>query len=338
MQSVVLERVRGERGGTHGGGVNSGWRRARHARRRLLALLAVLSVPQSVLAQASVVAFPTDAEGDKGNAEIDRALRSALDSRSDVKLAPAPALDLEALQLAIECSGINTRCLREVAERTQGEVLIAATLERKSQQVELRILYFSAKDAVTRFAAHKEHARKPGPETLEAIPGMLDELFATSKPAPAPEREATPEELPAPDVVTDPSAEAATGAADGSASEPRDGRPLPAAPLLVAGGGAVLLGAGLVVGLLAKNTEDDYAKQPVTTPEQASVADGLRVRGQNQALIANVLIGVGAAAVAAGGIWLLVAAGANRGAETAVVPDVGPGHAALRISGRWGGL
>ena len=299
-----------------------------------LVFLPAVMQPAALHAQASVVAFPTDAEGGKGNAEVDRALRSALQARSDVEVAPAPALDLEAMQLAIDCTGVNTPCLREVAERTNGEVLIAPTLERKSQTVELRILYFSTKDAVTRYAAHKEHGKRPTRETLDAIPGLLDELFASSKPAAEPAPAAA--ELPAPEP--EPAADTAPTTIDDSATEPSEGKPLPVAPLIVAGGGGVLLGAGLVVGLLANKTEDDYADQPVTNAAQAATADDLRQRGKNQALIANVLLGLGAATIAAGGIWLLAASSSGNASQTAVLPDVGPDHAALQVSGRWGGL
>jgi len=288
-------------------------------------------------AQARVVAFPTHADDSARKADVDRALLSALQARDGIELAPAPALDLEAFQLAIDCAGTNASCLREVADRTHGEVLLAPRLERRSQNVELRIMYFSAKDGTTRYAAHKELSRRPTSETLKAIPAMLDELFSAPVPAVAPAPEVVPEELPAPEAQPEPPAETTSSAGDDAMTE--GGTRVPTAPLVVAGGGVLLVTAGIVLGVVAKGTEDDYAKQPVSTVAEANTANSLRERGERQALIANVLLGAGAAVVAAGGVWLLLSVGkVGDAGQTAVLPDVGPDHAALSVSGRWGGL
>lgn len=333
MQAVVWESDRGETSGAPNGARLQSWVVL------LVALLAAvpLSSANRASAQTRVVAFPTHAEDIARKGEIDRALLIALNARDGIELAPAPALDLEAFQLAIDCAGTNASCLREVAERTNGEVLLAPRIERRSQHVELRILYFSAKDGTTRYAAHKELSRRPSSETVKAIPAMLDELFdAAAAPAAPPAPEVVPEELPAPESQPEPAAETASSAHDDQLTA-SDG--VPAAPLIVAGGGALLLGAGVVAGVLAKGTEDDYAKQPVSSPAEAEAASSLRDRGRRQALIANVLIGVGGAVVAAGGVWLLLSVGkVGEAGHTAVAPDVGPDHAALSVSGRWSGL
>jgi len=333
VQAVVRERDRGDWRGAR--------RRAVQARGRaafaLLALLVVSVGPALAHAQPRVVAFPTRAESDERKADVDRALLEALKARDDVELAPSPALDLEAFQLAIDCSATSASCLREVAERTNGEVLLAPRLERRSQHVELRIMYFSAKEGTTRYAAHKEHGRRAGSETLAAIPGLLDELFASSKPETAPAPETTPDPAPA-DQLPAPETAAAESTVDASVtSEAASG--LPAAPLIVAGGGVLMIGAGIAVGAIAKGTEDDYAKQPVTNAAQAEQADSLRERGKRQALIANVLLGAGAAVAAAGGVWLLLSVGkVGKASQTAVIPELGPDRAALHVSGRWSGL
>jgi hypothetical protein len=305
----------------------------------LAALLAAVPMASAnrASAQARVVAFPTHADDSARKADIDRALLSALQARDGIELAPAPALDLEAFQLAIDCAGTNASCLREVAERTHGEVLLAPRLERRSQYIELRILYFSAQDGTTRYAAHKELSRRPSSETLKAIPAMLAELFAGGEPVAEPAPEVVPEELPAPETQPEPAAETASSALDDQPTA-SDGR-APVAPLVVVGGGALLVGAGIVLGVVAKGTEDDYAKQPVSSVAEAEAASSLRDRGRRQALIANVLIGAGAAVVAAGGVWLLLSVGkVGDAGHATVAPDVGPDHAALSVSGRWSGL
>ena len=298
-----------------------------------LLLLALLVAAATVAqAQGRVVAFPTQAEGVMGGADVDRALREALAARK-LELAPAPALDLDATQLALDCIDTSARCLRQVAERTHGDVLVAPSLKRHGGQLELRILYFAVSDDDSRFAARRAAGKRLDTDTVNAIPAMVDELFgATKSAAPA---EAAP--LPAPEAQSEPSAEPASTAPEDDASASGEHRRVPIAPLIIAGGGVVLIGAGALMGALMSDTQRDYEHQPVTTMDEAEKANELRTRGKRQALMADVLFGVGGAAIAAGGVWLVLAL-THEHAETAVVPELGPDHAGLRVAGKWSGL
>jgi hypothetical protein len=108
--------------------------------------------------------------------------------------------------------------------------------------------------------------------------------------------------------------------------------------VIVAGAGVVLVGVGALMGALMSDTQREYKRQPVTTMDEAEAADVLRERGKRQALIADVLFGVGGAAIAAGGVWLVLALTHDEAPQAAVVPELGPDHAGLRVAGRWGGL
>jgi hypothetical protein len=294
--------------------------------------VAVTAVAQ---AQARVVAFPTQAEGVMGAADVDRALREALEARK-LELAPAPALDLDATQLALDCIDTSARCLRQVAERTHGDVLVAPSLERRGGQLELRILYFAVSDEDSRFAARRAPGKRLDADTVNAIPAMVDELFGASKSAaPAPPGDEAP--LPAPEAQSEPAAEPASTSIEDDASVSSEHRRIPIAPLIVAGSGVVLVGVGALMGALMSDTQRDYEHQQVTNMDEAEKAEELRARGKRQALMADVLFGVGGAAIAAGGVWLVLSL-THEDAQTAVVPELGPDHAGLRVAGKWSGL
>jgi hypothetical protein len=311
-----------------------------------LLLPALLAAAAAVAqAQERVVAFPTQTEGVMGGADVDRALREALAARK-LELAPAPALDLDATQLALDCIETSARCLRQVAERTHGDVLVAPSLKRRGGQLELRILYFAVSDEDSRFAARRAAGKRLDSDTVNAIPAMVDELFGAKKPSAAPAEEAP---LPAPEAQSEPAAEPASIAIEDNASASNEPHRVPIVPLIIAGGGVVLVAAGALMGALMSDTQRDYQHQQVTNMDEAEKADELRTRGKGQALMADVLFGVGGAAIAAGGVWLVLAmthAGPAAGgdaathdhAQTAVLPELGPDHAGLRVVGKWSGL
>ena len=310
-------------------------------------LLHGLSAPPAALAQAGsfgtapalrggasrVVAFPTQADGVLGAEDVDHALRSALEARK-LSLAPAPALDLDATQLALDCLDTTARCLRQVAERTHGDVLIAPRLQRRADRLELRILYFAVSDDESRFAARRAAGKRLDADTVNAIPAMVDELMGAAKASAAPEADAP---LPAPEAESAPAADAPNIAIADNAVESGSHRRLPIVPLVLAGSGVVLVGVGALMGALMSDTQRDYERQPVTTMDEAEAADALRERGKRQALIADVLFGVGGAAIAAGGVWLVLSL-THEQPQTAIVPELGPDRAGLRIAGQWSGL
>jgi tetratricopeptide (TPR) repeat protein len=87
------------------------------------------------------------------------------------------------------------------------------------------------------------------------------------------------------------------------------GDELPLGPILVAGGGGLVLAAGIIAGASAGALEDDYAEAPVGTPEEAAAARGLYEDAEDRALLSNVLLGVGAAGVIGGAVWYALTMG-----------------------------
>ena len=283
------------------------------------------ALPARALDTPIAVALPTHSKDAAQGKVVDRALRDAIEALDKVELLPQPALDLEAVQLAIDCPDESARCLGEVAQRLKAQLLLAASIERKGDETVLRVLYYDRRgDEAPRTLERRAQLGEPEQKLLDAIPEMVRELLgepAPAEPAAAPAEPSEP--LPAPAAAT-------------SAPAASPSHPLPLGPLLLAGGGAVAIGTGLVFGALMKSTERDYAARPVETEMQAQLADQDRERGKQQALIANVLLGTGVAAVVAAGIWLGVdIKSREQPPQAALVPGVGPGSASVTLLGTW---
>jgi len=110
-----------------------------------------------------------------------------------------------------------------------------------------------------------------------------------------------------------------------------DGTPLRIGGGVAAGTGVVLLGVGTVFGLKAKSS-NDQSHEPGYCTGNACSAEGVDLRhdAASQARVATVLVGLGAAALAAGvTLWLT----APKNEAAAVGVNVGPGLVAVR--GTW---
>jgi len=101
------------------------------------------------------------------------------------------------------------------------------------------------------------------------------------------------------------------------------------------GGGGALLAGGAAFGLMAAGHRDDvetFRSQELSgTWPEIEQAQG---SAQDDALLANILFGAGAVAVAAGVVLLFTSAGDEVGAAGGVAPWIGPDGAGLVASGR----
>jgi hypothetical protein len=143
--------------------------------------------------------------------------------------------------------------------------------------------------------AHWQDGSEVTAETYAALPSLLSALF----PEPGP---------PDMDFVAEANAKAerpAEHSAVSSTAESPGARSL-VAPLLVASGGALLLGAGVVTGLMLTSTQGDYSNREVLTRSDAEDAEALRSRASTQASLANVFYGLGGVALVASGAWLAI--------------------------------
>jgi hypothetical protein len=139
---------------------------------------------------------------------------------------------------------------------------------------------------------------------------MMRELFDLP-PATRPESAAAgvavlPPSAANPAAAQEAPAPAATPLPEGPMEPPTSHWRVPVAPLILGGAGVLTLAGGIIAGAMMQSTHSQYERLLVETKQDAQQADDLRSTGQTQATVANVLFGVGGAAVLAAGIWLLV--------------------------------
>jgi hypothetical protein len=254
-------------------------------------------------------------------AEVIEAVRDALTELDGVRLLPPPALDLEAVQLAIDCSDQSAQCLSEIATRMNAEILILPRLEKSSDALHLYITRFQEGSAPA-FAKSTQAGTRLDATLLDAVPSMLRELLAIEEEAQAMD----------PSLALPPQTEPPI------AIEREPDRGVPLGPVLLGGGGLLLITTGVVVGAIASATEDEYASRTIDTPERAKAATVLRENGKDQALAANVLLGTGAAALVGAGVWFVLAGGFDseyERSQASLRPMLGPGNAGLVLAGSW---
>lgn len=283
----------------------------------------------------SAFLFVTTVQRGKPVPELDKQIRKAVVEHAPVHLRDVPPKKLSALQSSARCRDESVPCMRAVARVAGVEVLLAATLERGSGELTLSFMAFDARaDAVTR-VAHWQDGSEVTAETYAALPNLLSALF----PEPGP---------PDMDFVAEANDKAEKPAEAHNVVGSTDVSPAPPsvlAPILVASGGALLLGAGLVTGLMLNSTQGDYSDRQVITRADADEADALRSRASTQASLANVFYGLGSVALVASGAWLAIellsskreARGANAPATT-LSPWVSPRELGLVLRHQGGGF
>ena len=228
--------------------------------------------------------------------ELDKQIHKTVVEQAPVHLREHPPKRLSALQASVGCHDESVVCMRAVAHAADVEVLVAATLERGASELTLTFMAFDARaDAITR-VAHWQDGSDVTSETYAALPSLVGALF----PEPGP---------PDMDFVAEANAASEQRASRAGSVAAKDAGAAPrslTAPILVAGGGALLLGAGVVTGLVLSSTQSDYTDRDVRTRADAEEADALRARASTQATVANVFFGLGSVALAASGAWLAI--------------------------------
>jgi len=321
--------------------------------------LALFSVCVLALGTLATVAHASDAPRalvicarcvTEADAAIEEEVRAALRSHEGFELLPAAPLDLEAVQLSIDCTDESVRCLREAAARLKARVLFVPAIDRVDGAVTLRLLYFDTASSGEPRSVSKRSSAKTRRGWSAQLPGMLRELLATaSQPVAEPEPGEAPAKVEAPDEAPDADqkeAEPDSAPADvtpAAASAARDtgghaGRGLPIGPIVLGGAGVAAVAAGIVVGVMMRDTEASYAARVVDSPMQAQLAEAERKRGQSQAVAATVFLGAGVAAIAVAGAWF--AMGLREPTppaqtQTALAPMFGPRTAGVLLRGSW---
>ena len=300
--------------------------------------------PQALVICAQCV---TDAD-----AAIEDALRGTLRDTRRFEVMPAAALDLEAVQLAIDCPEQSARCLREAARRLKAELLWVPALSRRDGHARLKVLYFDARSGAEPRSAEREHARdaKGATDFRSELPAMVRELLSSAERdekaaavVPKPEgAEPAESQRSAADEggVHGDDADEVSGQSPAKAvtspSPSEAGQPLPWGPILLGGGGVVVVAAGLISFAMMSATEDAYARRVVDSRRQAELAEEERSRGKTQAVVTSVLLGTGLTAIAAAGVWLALELRADDDdAHAALTPLLTTHSAGVVLSMPW---
>ena len=247
----------------------------------------------------SAILLATHVQRGKPVAELDKQIRKAVVEHAPVHLLEGAAKKLSALQAGARCRDESVACLRSVAKLAGVEVLLGATLERGAGELTLSFMAFDARaDAVTR-VAHWQDGSDVTAETYAALPNLLAALF----PEPGPPDMDFVAEANAGGGTPDPTARPLDMATSGNL---RPSEISLLGPILVASGGALLLGAGVVTGVMLNSTQNDYSDKQVLTRADAERADALRSRASTEASLANVFYGLGSVALVASSAWLAV--------------------------------
>lgn len=280
----------------------------------------------------TLAVFPTAAQ-DPALRELASALDpvvlSALDALAQAKVTARPPLDLPATQLAIDCIGETSACLRTLTEQSASEALLAPSLERAGDEMVVTLLYFGARgEGTLRSVARRYSGDNVEGAALDAVPGMLRELFGIAEPAPEPpapaEAKAAPPRVPGSDLAPEEPVLRKTA--------------FPPVPVAITATGVAVLGAGVVFGLMSNASEDDYASIEIGTKADVDAARDELDTARSQALIANIGMGVGAAVIALGAaLWIAELSGDRDEPSARVSPWLAPDEVGLALSGTFGG-
>lgn len=298
-----------------------------HAMKRwclVLAALGVACAATQAKAQggAQIAVFPVtvgSASLRELAAAVDPVLVSNLSELSDVRVATRPALDLPATQLAVDCVGQTRECLRVVAAQSGVDGLIAPSVQVVGQETVVTLLYFDGRaggdmHTVTRRYGGLSVER----EALDGVPGMVRELFGLPEPAPT--------------------TSSATELDSTFGSELDVERPSawPALPIVLTATGLALLGAGTAFGFLERSTERAHRELEIVTSSDVDRADTLIERAETQALLCNIGLAAGGAALVTGvTLWTLHLINRADDDRLALLPVVAPGQLALSLKARW---
>jgi hypothetical protein len=260
---------------------------------------------------------------------LDSVLLTQLETVAGVSAGARPALDLPAMQLALDCVGETPACLRAVTTQTATDSLLAPSVQVAGSETVVTLLYFDVRDGELRNVVRRHSGPNVQRTALDAVPSMLRELFGIAEPvAPPPSAEPDPDPAPLDDAIEPP-------------VEPSE-RAFPVGPVVVGGVGVLLIGAGVVLGLAANASEEDWLKAQVRNRGEIDDALEIHDRAQLQATLSNIGFGVGAAAIAASAVWLAVELSgdepgpggmAARAPQLTLLPRLTPSTAGVTLRG-----
>jgi hypothetical protein len=303
-------------------------------RAALLALLvATVMTAKPAFAQEPlrIALFKTAADEDSlaelANA-LDPVVSSELSEVGSVTISARPALDLPSMQLAIDCVGETPACLSASAQQADADSLLAPSVTRDGDAIVIKILHFDPKLRAPRTAQRRYEGARIGEQALSGVGPMLAELFGEAKPAAS----MLPAEAPAqkPEVAQPLAAQPIAARSKG----------LPLVAILVGGVGVALIGTGIAFGVASNSSYDQYLAIRPKTFVQADQAMSRLSASKDQAVVSDITVGLGAAALVGAGVLLYWQLREDKDepksqSHVAFAPRIGPREVGLTLVGAW---
>ncbi len=296
------------------------------------ACAALLTLSSPVLAQAAEpassgslkVAVLRTTQGDGGAAAeaIDGALLRDLGAIAGIESPTVSPIDYAEIQLTVGCSDEGRQCLSSIAQMVQVDAIVVRKLVVEPNRARLEIVYLdtTAADEPAR-AEHFGEGPDPAGAFAGAVPSLVRRLFGIPEPVSA----AAPAAEPGPAHET--------GGAVSTDTMPREeGGGVGPLTWVALGAGVAALGTGIVLGLSANSSNDEYQSAPVDTADEREAALEKLDAAQGKGLAATILIPTGAALLALGATLLIIdlSGGSESGAEVAMQPLAGGALLSLR--------
>jgi hypothetical protein len=218
--------------------------------------------------------------------EIDGALLRDLRAITGIEDPMVSPVEYAEIQLSVGCSDETPACVETIARAATVSVFLVRELSTGEEgTVRLELRYFDSASTDPPRAVRREAPSASRDSLVAAMPSLVRELFGIPEVVAAPaEHPSTSQASPRPEPLGARAAEVG----------------VPVLPLIVIGAGAIVLGAGIVVGAFAASDYDAWKKRPIDSMVQAERANAELDDLETRALVANVLMPVGAIALGVG--------------------------------------
>jgi hypothetical protein len=234
------------------------------------------------------------------------------------------------MQLTIDCVGETADCLRAAARQAEAESLLAPSVQRDGDAVTVSFLHFDPETGAARTVKRRYAGERIGEQALSGVSEMMVELFGANEPAIRPN-----ETAPAP-LASEPAGPPPTAAEPAPARKAK----LPIVAIVLGGVGVALIGTSIAFGVMANSNDNAYLDSRPDSKSEVDQATGKVDTAQTQAVVSNVTLGLGAAALVGAGValyWQLKEqkSESSAPASVALTPRVAPRELGLTLTAAW---
>lgn len=237
-------------------------------------------------------------EGDAGAiaGNVDAALLRDLAAIAGIENPTVSPIDYAEIQLTVGCSDEGRQCLSSIAELAQVDAVVVRRLAVTAEQLQLTLTYFdaTASDEPTR-ADQSFTGTDAGERAVAAVPVLVRKLFGVPEPVVAASAEP---------VATATAPRATLEPAPARVREEQHPARIGALTWITLAGGAAVLAGGIVLGASAQSSFDNFKSFQLKATADVAPANGKLDVAKSKALAADVMMPVGGAILALGGVLL----------------------------------